>query len=37
MKEIGPWQELCDVIEPQYPKADNGRAPIGLERMLRMY
>ena len=37
MQEIVPWQELCSVIEPHYPKAGNGRAPIGLERMLRMY
>jgi IS5 family transposase len=25
------------LIEPHYPKAGNGRQPIGLERMLRMY
>lgn len=25
------------VIEPHHPKAGNGRPPIGLERMLRMY
>jgi len=25
------------VIEPHYPKAGNGRPPVGLERMLRMY
>jgi IS5 family transposase len=37
MQEIVPWQELCSVIEPHYPKAGNGRPPIGLERMLRMY
>ena len=35
--EIVPWQAPCEVIEPHYPKPDNGRAPIGLERMLRMY
>ena len=23
--------------EPHYPKAGNGRPPVGLERMLRMY
>jgi IS5 family transposase len=28
---------LCAVIEPHYPKAGNGRPPIGLERMLRMH
>lgn len=37
MEEIVPWQELCAVIEPHYPKVGNGRPPIGLERMLRMY
>ena len=37
MNEIVPWQELCDVIEPHYPKPGNGRPPVGLERMLRMY
>jgi len=25
------------LIEPHYPKAGNGRPPVGLERMLRMY
>jgi transposase, IS5 family len=29
--------DLCSVIEPHYPKAGNGRPPVGLERMLRMY
>lgn len=37
MEEIVPWSQLCSVIEPHYPKAGNGRPPIGLERMLRMY
>jgi len=37
MEQIVPWQDLCEVIEPHYPKAGNGRPPIGLERMLRMY
>lgn len=37
MNEIVPWQELCAVIEPHYPKPGNGRPPVGLERMLRMY
>ncbi len=30
------WAELCSVVEPHYPKAGNGRPPVGLERMLRM-
>jgi transposase, IS5 family len=37
MDEIVPWQQLCEVIEPHYPKPGNGRPPVGLERMLRMY
>jgi IS5 family transposase len=37
MERMVPWQALCEVIEPHYPKAGNGRPPIGLERMLRMY
>jgi IS5 family transposase len=37
MDQIVPWAELCRVIEPHYPKAGNGRPPVGLERMLRMY
>ena len=37
MQTLVPWDALCSVIEPHYPKAGNGRPPIGLERMLRMY
>ena len=37
MEQVVPWAELGSVIEPHYPKAGNGRPPIGLERMLRMY
>lgn len=37
MEQIVPWAELCSVIEPHYPKVGNGRPPVGLERMLRMY
>jgi IS5 family transposase len=37
MNEIVPWRELCSLIEPHYPKAGNGRRPIGLERMLRIH
>lgn len=37
MEEIVPWRALCEVIEPHYPKPGNGRPPVGLERMLRMY
>jgi len=37
MEQIVPWAELCSVIEPHYPKPGNGRPPVGLQRMLRMY
>jgi IS5 family transposase len=37
MDRAVPWKDLCAVIEPVYPKAGNGRPPIGLERMLRIY
>jgi IS5 family transposase len=37
MEGLMPWAEFCALIEPHYPKAGNGRPPIGLERMLRMY
>jgi transposase, IS5 family len=37
MERIVPCEALCGVIEPHYPKAGNGRPPVGLERMLRMY
>ena len=34
---VVPWRDLCAEVEPFYPKAGNGRPPVGLERMLRMY
>ena len=37
MQTLVPWAEFCALIEPHYPKAGNGRPPVGLERMLRMY
>ena len=37
METLVPWTEFCALIEPHYPKAGNGRPPIGVERMLRMY
>jgi IS5 family transposase len=37
MDRVVPWAALCALIEPVYPKAGNGRPPIGLERMLRTY
>jgi IS5 family transposase len=37
MEQVVPWKKLCRLIEPYYPKAGNGRPPVGLERMLRIY
>jgi IS5 family transposase len=37
MEQVVPWSEVCALIEPFYPKAGNGRRPVGLERMLRIY
>lgn len=37
MESLMPWAEFCALIEPHYPKAGNGRPPVGLERILRMY
>lgn len=37
MEKLVPWGQLCALVEPLYPKAGNGRRPVGLERMLRIY
>jgi len=37
MEQVVPWPELCALVEPYYPKAGQGRPPVGVERMLRMY
>jgi IS5 family transposase len=37
MDAVIPWGRLLAQIAPHYPKAGNGRQPIGLERMLRIY
>src|ERR1700689_817795 len=37
MEQVVPWRKLCALIEPHYPKAGNGRPPVGVELMLRMY
>src|SRR5467141_1380300 len=37
MEQVVPWREVCALIEPHYPKAGNGRPPVGVERMLRIY
>jgi transposase, IS5 family len=33
MDAVIPWQRLMALIEPHYPKAGNGRQPLGLEMM----
>ena len=37
MEALVPCSALCEEIQPHYPKPGNGRPPVGLERMLRMY
>jgi len=37
MEQIVPWAELEALVEPHYPKGENGRPPVGLGIMLRMY
>src|SRR3954469_20592069 len=36
-ERVVPWSALCGLIEPFYPKPGNGRPPVGVERMLRIY
>ena len=37
MELVVPWAELQALVEPHYPKAGNGRPPVGLSIMLRTY
>jgi IS5 family transposase len=37
MDVVVPWSELQALIEPHYAKAGNGRQPVGLRIMLRVY
>jgi transposase-like protein DUF772 len=37
MERVVPWSALCALIQPFYPKPGNGRPPVGVERMLRIY
>lgn len=37
MNAVIPWTRLTALIEPHYPKAGDGRPPMPLERMLRIY
>ncbi len=36
MNEMIPWKWV-EIIEPYYPRGKEGRPPIGIEKMLRMY
>ena len=37
MERVVPWSELLALVEPHYPKAGNGRQPVGVAIMLRTY
>ena len=37
MDKLAPWQRLLALIEPHYPKKGNGRPPINMQTMLRVY
>jgi IS5 family transposase len=37
MNQVVPWNELLALVDPHYPKAGNGRQPVGLSIMLRTY
>jgi IS5 family transposase len=37
MDKVIPWQELLQDIKKYYPKAGNGRQPLPLAKMLRIY
>ena len=37
MDQVIPWEELLQIISPYYPRAGNGRHPMPLSRMLRIY
>src|SRR3954467_15943560 len=37
MEEVVPWARLVERLRSFYPKGERGRAPIGLELMLRIY
>jgi transposase, IS5 family len=37
MDQVIPWKDLVGIIVKYYPKAGDGRQPMPLERMLRIY
>ena len=37
MEQVVPWAQLEGLVEPHYPKGENGRPPVGRGIMLRIY
>jgi len=37
LHKLVPWSEFRQVIEPFYPRAGNGRLPVGWSGILPMY
>ena len=37
MEQVVPWPELEALVRPYYPRGENGRPPMGLSIMLRVY
>ena len=37
MEKAVPWPEVEALVRPYYPKGENGRPPVGLAVMLRVY
>jgi transposase, IS5 family len=37
MEQVVPWSALESLVRPHYARAGNGRQPVGLSIMLRMY
>jgi IS5 family transposase len=37
MEQIVPWGDLQALVEPYYPRGENGRPPVGLSIILRVY
>lgn len=37
MEQVVPWPELEELVRPYYAKGENGRPPVGLSMMLRIY
>jgi transposase, IS5 family len=37
MDAVIPWTRLLGLLAAHYPKAGNGRQPLGMEKMLRIY